>query len=126
MKYLSDYIEEAQSKAFKDNGAFFAFSDDQFYEKRVEGVTYVSCGIGLICPKENAKKLMDELDIIAKKGMEQDLRENGKDGVIERELSNYECYYTGDITDAVDSLIDYGITGDDVIAVYKATRNRHE
>ncbi|MCP3921309.1 MAG: hypothetical protein GY714_01860 [Desulfobacterales bacterium] len=110
MKYLSDYIEEAQTKLFNDMGAFFAFSNSQLEEKREKDVIYVSCGAGLIAPKCNAKELMDGLNKIAEQGIEQDIKENGIKAIIERELNNHECYYTGDIEDCVDKLADYPIT----------------
>ena len=58
MKYLINYIEEAQTKAFEKAGAFFAFSDKQFEEQKKEGVRYSYMGAGLICPKENQKQYL--------------------------------------------------------------------
>lgn len=62
MKYLSHYLEEAQTKAFEKAGAFFAFSNSQFDEKKKDGVKYVDMGAGLICPKENMVTLARELN----------------------------------------------------------------
>ena len=62
---------------------------------------------------------MDELDKIHEAGVKQDLAENGKDGVIKRELGNYECYYTGDIETCVDALKSYGITEEEIRVVFK-------
>ena len=47
------------------------------------------------------------------------IAENGLVAIIKRELSNYECYYTGEIEDAVDTLEDYGITYEQVLKVFK-------
>lgn len=121
VKYLSNYIEKGQELAFTNNGAFFAFGNKQFEENKKDGVVYVNCGSGLICPKDNADKLFKELNEITAKGIELDLQENGKEYIIKRELSNYECYYTGDISDAVDVLKKYNISEDEVIKIFKAS-----
>ena len=119
MKYLSDYTQEHLTKAIEKHGAFFAFSKSQFDEKKVEGVKYVSDGTGMIAPKENYEKLSEEIEEIHRNGIKQDIEENGIELIIKRELRNYECYYTGEIEDAVDALEDYGITYEQVKNVYK-------
>ncbi|MFX4240133.1 DUF7659 family protein [Aliarcobacter butzleri] len=119
MKYLSDYTTNPQTDAFKKHGAFFAFSASQFNENKIEGVKYADCGHGLICPKENVKALLKELDEINQNGIKQDIEENGIEKIIKRELGNYECYYTGEIDDAVEALEDYGITQEQILKVFQ-------
>lgn len=119
MRYLQDYINEAQTRAFETHGAFFAFSNKQLDEQAVEGVKYVSLGAGLICPIENAQKLRDSLDGIYAQGIQQDIAENGKEAIIQRELGNHEAQITGDITDTIDALEGYDITELEVIEGYK-------
>ena len=119
MKYLSDYCNEAQTKAFNEAGAFFAFSNEQFARQKKDGINYVSMYAGLICPKENVKKLNEDLEAIHTKGIEMDLADNGKDAIILRELKNYECFYTGDIDDCVIELEDYKISVKEIKAVFK-------
>ena len=97
--------------------------NSQFEEKRVDGITYTQNSSGMIAPKENFKTLVQEIDKIYEDGIKQDIEENGIESIIKRELSNYECNYTGEIEDAVDALEDYGITYDDVMAVYKGVCN---
>lgn len=117
MKYLSDYTEEAQTKLFDATGSFFAFGNKQFDEQKKEGVEYVSMGYaGLICPKDKAAELSRGLKCIVKAGISQDLAENGKKGVIHRELANHEYCITWDISDTVSKLSDYGITAEDIQA----------
>lgn len=119
MKYLSEYTEKDISKALKDNGAFFAFSDKQFNESAtLPRDSYVSCGAGLICPRENTEKLAESLKKAHDKGIAQDIKENGLNAIVRRELNNYECYYTGDITDAVEVLEQYGLTREQVAKVF--------
>ena len=119
MKYLSDYTQEHLTKAFEKHGAFFAFSKSQFDEKKVEGIKYVSDGTGMLVPKENYNALIEVIEEIHRNGIKQDIEENGIELIIKRELRNYECYYTGEIEDAVDALEDYGITYEQVKNVFK-------
>jgi hypothetical protein len=96
MKYLSDYMEQAQTEAFNKFGAFFAFGNKQFEEKRKPDVQYVSMGAGLICPKESAKLLADALENIYQEAIKADVEENGAEKIIEREYFNHETQLTGD------------------------------
>ena len=118
MKYLSNYTEALQTELFNKLGTFFAFSNKQFDEGKKEGVKYVSLGAGIITPKGSAKELMDGLEAINKQGIEQDIKENGIDKIIERELYNHECFYTGDISDCVDRLDDYPVTTEQIRSIY--------
>lgn len=126
MKTLQSYIEAAQTKLFNDTGAFFAFSNKQFDEGKKEGVKYASLGAGLICPADKAQILVDGLESIHKSGIAQDIAENGIDKIIARELANYEAFYTYEIDDTVDALEDYGITREQVQAVFKRIANTVE
>ena len=119
MKSLNEYIEEAQTKVFDEARAFFAFGKKQFDEKKQDGVKYVDVGYGLICPKEKTEWLINELENIHKRGIEQDIKENGVEAIIHRELANYETQITGDITAVVDALESYGITEDQIKKEYK-------
>jgi len=120
MNYLSDYTSENQTKLLNDNGAFFAFSTKQLNEHKKEGVVYVSMGSGLIAPKVNADKLLEGFESINTEGVKQDISENGIKAIIRRELGNYETQITGDISDTVEALEDYGITRAQVAAEYPA------
>lgn len=119
MKYLSNYIEEAQTKVFSDNGAFFAFSNEQFNKAKVEGVKYTSVGSGLICPSENVKALLDLLDSIHEQGIKTDIAENGIKAIIHRELANHEAQITYDIEDTVSALEGYDITEEQIQSEFK-------
>lgn len=119
MKYLQDYMSERQTKALDKAGAFFAFSKSQFEEQKVEGVKYMNGPAGMICPVDTYSVLADELNKIYQSSIKQDIEENGLTNIVIRELNNYECYYSGDIEDAVDALKDYPISYNDVQTVYK-------
>ncbi|CAK1904773.1 BCTnown [Vibrio crassostreae] len=126
MKYLSHYIQDKQTQAFNEAGAFFAFSNKQFDGAKKEGVKYASLGMGLICPVGNAKQLMIRLDSIAQEGIAEDIEENGKKAIIRRELFNHECFYTNDICDCVEKLEGYGISYDEVYEVFNHIRKTED
>ena len=118
MKSLSDYIQDKQTALFDETGAFFAFSNAQFEAKRQPDTVYCGFDGGMVVPKANAKKLLDGLAAIVDEGIAQDLAENGREAIIRRELANYECDYTGDITDCVEALERYDISAEEINAIF--------
>lgn len=125
MKFLSNYIDEATTKLLNDNGAFFAFSDKQFDEAKQPNVKYSHLFGGLICPEQNTKTVLDGLKNITQEGIKQDIKENGINNIIIRELANHEAYYTGDITDTANYLAAYDITAEQIIVVYNQEKQNH-
>lgn len=120
MKYLSNYMEEKQTAAFNDAGAFFAFSTKQFEESKKEGINYMNVGSGLICPEDKARELIARLELIHKEAIKQDIEENGIENIIERELHNHEAGYTMEIDDTFEALRAYGITKAEVIKKFNS------
>jgi len=111
MRYLSDYMEKENTKTFDKYEAFYAFSQKRFEEKANKDLNYVSLPGGLCCPKDLVKALIDELYQNRANAIALDLKENGIDNVIQRELDNYECSCTRNTEPAWDALEDYpGIT----------------
>jgi len=100
MKYFSDYMSEAQTKLFNENGVFFAFSNEQFNENKQENIKYVSLPGGMICPKDKVKTVINELDKIADNAVDQDIKDNGAKKIIEREYFNHECQISMDTDSA--------------------------
>lgn len=119
MKYLQDYINDGQTKAFDKAGAFFAFSNEQFDKAKKEGIRYTNIYAGLVCPVDTAETLLLELAEVHKAGIEQDIAENGLENIIKRELSNHEAYYTGDISSTVEVLEPYDLTREQIYKVFK-------
>ena len=126
MKYLSDYTQEAQSKILKKYNAFFAFSQEQFNKAKKEGLKYIARGAGLYHEAGKSKEFDKDWANVIAEGIKQDLKENGKEKIINRELGNYECYYTGDGTEAVYYVSDYGITEQEVIEVYRKNKDNYD
>ncbi len=113
-----DWIGVAMDKA----GAFFAFGNAQFEEKKKESIKYVSCGSGLICPKETVKQLMIDIKEGSKNAVLQDLATNGKEAIIKRELYNNEAFYDGDIERTFEALTAYNISLEEIREVYQSER----
>ena len=117
---------QATTDLLNKTGAFFAFSQAQLDESKKEGVEYVRLSMGLIIPKKNVEEYIKTSQKISTDFLEQDIKENGKDGIIERELRNYECFYVMDISDALPVLKDYGFTEAEVMAVFMNLKNNEE
>ena len=124
MKNLSTYIDEKINHLLIKYNGFFAFSEKQFEEAKKENIKYVCWGAGLYHDAGKSKEFDEDFKLIIKEAIEQDLKENGKEAIIERELENYECYYTNDINEAVINLKDYDITYDEIKAVFNTNRNK--
>ncbi len=107
---LIEYTKQAQAKIFKELGAFFAFSDEQFDKKKKDGVKYVSVGAGLVCPKENASAVIDRVNKAQKEGIKQRLKDHSLSDIIQYELHNHESQITYDYSAALDSLDGHGVT----------------
>jgi len=125
MKTLMDYTEEAQTKLFKECGVFFAFSNEQFQEglsklDREKGDKLTDLGGGMFCLSKNVDTFISKMEAISKSAIEQDIKENGINAIIIRELANYEAQITSNISDTVEALEDYeGITPEMVAKVFK-------
>ena len=101
---LTKITEDKFSKLFKDNGAFFAFGQKQFEEKKQPGIDYVTLASGLICPKENALKVIEEFDKIHTEGVKEQVSLFGAERIIEYEYFNHETQISGD-TDEVKGVL---------------------
>ena len=127
MKYLSDYMEAKQTSLFNRTGTIFAFSDKQFDEQAIKGKEYSRIGQGMLTQKGNEMKVIKTLEKIYQQAIIQDIKENGIKGVIQRELENYEVYYTNDLEPAMEALKDYPeITQKDIIKVYQRKWNEEK
>jgi len=125
MKYLSHYIEEKQTKLFNDLWIFFAFSDKQFEEQKKDWVEYNSIWSGMIIPKENVGKFLIEHKKIIEEWIQEDIKENWIENIIERELINHEAYYTYDIESTVYALEEYNIEDWKILEVFKQTYEKN-
>ncbi len=98
MKYLSDYCEGGVTELLQKHKAFFAFSGKQFQEKKVDGVRYTHIeAAGLFCPTNTVEELVKEMEANYDIAVKQDIKENGIENIVKRELGNHETTYTGDL-----------------------------
>ena len=108
---IQDIKKEQENKhtvLFNACGLFWAFSNEQFAANKTplkEGEKYVHIGAGGYLPKGNLDTFLDGMAEI-KKWYKAQVNTNKatRRAQIAYELANYESYYTGDITDALQGL----------------------
>jgi hypothetical protein len=129
---LKDHKEEMYSIVLKDSGVFFAFNNEQFQKGMnnlkengilLDGEKLTSMCAGGYLPSKNVDSFMSESEKIEKwyKSKVKELKDGKKDLIL-YELKNYECFYTNDISDALEILLPLGITKKEVIKVYNENR----
>jgi hypothetical protein len=118
MKYLSNLIEEKQSKVFDKHKVFFAFSKEQFYKgiEKVngQGLQALSLSGGMILmydkntqnQKDVVRALLDDLETVRNEGIKEHHETYGASKVISQVYFNYESQF-GDTSSAWEELRDY-------------------
>lgn len=130
MKTLIDIKKEEEQKhtqLFNDCGLFWAFSNEQFTTNKTplkEGEKYVSIGSGGYMPNSNVDKFRQGLKDIKKWRKTQIQSNKLQYEQIKYELSNHECYYTGDISDVV-GIFSGTYTRQQIQEVYNKERINH-
>jgi len=108
MKHFNNADE--QTKILDDNGAFFAFSSEQWELANDISQKYKSLGAGLYCPEKNVDSLTKQLNESNKLKIKWELDNNPIKDIIWYAFANYECQINGDTSDALEALKDYGVT----------------
>ena len=125
--YLSDYLEAGQNELKVKYHAFFSVDKKDLLEEvqalkdkgvLKEGEKVSSLPYNLFVPSKFVEDYLKEFDQVFNQDVKKDLEENGIDKIIIRELYNYECFYTGDIDDALSALKPYEVTTDQVQKLY--------
>lgn len=93
-KTLKQIKHDEQTKIIKKNGGFFAFNDEQYKKQKKQNTIYVNMGVGLICPKNNAKKLKKELDDLNKKAIKKQMETQSIKDIVFKNCFNYELQYS--------------------------------
>ena len=118
---LKKQKEDSTTELIKTVGMFFAFSTEQFHENKTplqEGEKYVSIGSGAYMPKGQVNNWINGIKEIEKQYKTAVKSNKLRKQEIACQLNNYECYYTGDISDALEALgSEY--TEAEVMAVYR-------
>ena len=93
-KTLKQIKQDEQTKIIKNNGGFFAFNDEQYKQQKKQNTIYVNMGVGLICPKNNAKTLKKELDDLNKKAIKKQMETQSIKDIVFKNCFNYELQYS--------------------------------
>jgi hypothetical protein len=112
MKHIN--IDNEQEKILDDNGAFFAFSRDQFNACANQSINYKSLGGGLYCPENNIDDLALQLKDSHTFKINWELSNNTIKDIIWYQLANHETQISGDYSAACEALKPYGITEDQI------------
>ena len=107
-------VDNEQEKILDDNGAFFAFSKDQFNTCSTQSLIYKSLGGGLYCPANNIDNLSTQLKDSHTFKINWELSNNTLKTIIWDQLANHEAQLSGDYSEAWEALKPYGITEDDI------------
>lgn len=126
MKTIAHYIDEILRDLMKECEAFTAFSNFRFHEMKQDEVRYVKVGAGIYCPKDYAEYFIKAYNKHESDARKKDIAENGKDGVIIRELKLHDCFNTGDHTPALEAVEGHGITEDEVLMVFSDEWEKQE
>lgn len=124
-EYTNKYNEELMKC-----GVFFAFGNEQFQENKTykedNNSSYISLGMGAYISEKDLEKYKNFCDIIAKDLKKDFITKVDKKDYILYELSNHECFYTGEIEDAHEVLKDYykDITLEEIRQVYRDNKER--
>ena len=121
-------MEQEQTKLFNKYNIFFAFNNEQFKEgiekhnlTKKDKITDMKSG--MFCPSKHVKDFINAHHDHYKNSIKKDMKQ-GRRKVIFRELCNYESFYTGCVNDCLNALVDYPITKEEVLKVYKDNYKR--
>ena len=114
---MKDYEKEREnySKKYDEElmktGIFFAFSNEQFKENQIPQNApmedFISCGMGGYIHKSNKSKLDDFFNQTEKELKKDFVSRITIESMIEYELINHECFYTGEPLSIVDLIQSY-------------------
>lgn len=123
--------EEKVSQLIEEVGMFFAFSNKQLEEGMkkhplAEGDKYLDLGAGMFILKSNKEKEIQGFKDIEEWFVKTIDEYNLRETYILYEIYNHECYYTYDITDAVEKLKGF-CTEEDIQNVFnKHKKDNHD
>lgn len=124
-KEIQHVIDNLLSEVFKKYNVFFAFSEAQVQEQKQPGIKYsYSSDLNMFFNSETPGNIFEEMTAAVDKAREIDKQQNSKEAIILRELLNYECFYTGNPSDAITLLEEYNYTKKEVLEVFNNNFNR--
>lgn len=127
--YSKQIHQQKVNQLMNDCQVFFAFNDQQFSEGQSkhplinEGEKYARLQGGGFYPNRFKEQLFKGFDDISKweKAEKRAMKQEKREACILYELNNYECFYVGDITDALPVLLPH-FKLEEIQAVYQKHR----
>lgn len=109
---LKERYDRESQEALSKTGIFYAFSNDQFekyrtYKEISTDKDYLYIGAGAYIHKKDKKNLDKYFNTILPKIKKRFINNIDLDDLIEYELINHECYYTGDFYEIVPVIENY-------------------
>src|SRR5690606_17950952 len=95
------------TELFKNNGAFFAYSNKQFNEQKKEGIQYINILAGLMAPKDKAKFILSEMERLYDESVIEHVKNETAEKIISYEYFNHETQLTGETNSIVDLFTEY-------------------
>lgn len=135
---LKNEYDKRYNEELEKTGIFYAFSNEQFEEnkthKDVPDSEYLSIGCGAYIHKSNKEKIDIFFNQTSKQLKKDFISKIDINDLIEYELSNHECFYTGEwleIVPIIESYLDTDISQrNDIVeqieAVYRSKRESYE
>ena len=118
------YQETEQTKLFNKYGVFFAFNNAQFKEgtEKVganKDNKVVSLPHGMYCLSKHKGIFIKEMAQINKNKVAKDIKDNGIDKIIVRELYNYETFVSYDFDDVKEALEPYNVSVEQISEAFR-------
>ena len=128
-----EYQETEQTKLFNKYGAFFMFGNQkklikELNTKKIKHIKssimneedkFCHMGLGLYAPTKNAPKIRQGLEAITKNKVAKDIKDNGINKIIIRELYNYETFISYDFTDVKEALKPYNVSIEQISEAFR-------
>lgn len=134
MKKFNELYEEFTNKKNEElskTGIFYAFTNAQFDEnkthKNAQDNEYLAIGAGAYIHKENKIKLDNYFKNIVPKLQQEFTQKINIDDLIDYELINHECWYTGDWFEIVPIISSYypTLSAEEIQTKVKQIYNAH-
>ena len=117
-KSINNFIDAKTTALYEEYGAFWAFGENQFNEKKKPDVRYVYMLGNLMVPKDGADEFREKLNSIYEQGEKDFLEHNTTEEIIKYDLWNHECYYLCDPSETIENLKQYNISKEEIEKVF--------
>lgn len=124
---MSQFNYKQESDALNQkHGLFYAFSSEQFEASAKPGIEYKQVMCGGFVYADSKEEFLAGQKALFKKKVQYELETIGARAITLKALSNFECFYSSELHDAIDYVAEYGISADFVVEVYQQERKIHD